>query len=84
MLRARANNNGQNPPWTTYEKLREVIERRMFASTDDILPVVAFGAKSSTEEEHKHQAFVDRMVARGYTPTQVRRLVEWWMMARKN
>ncbi len=84
VLRARANNNGQNPPWTTYEKLREVIERRMFASTDDILPVVAFGAKSSTDEEHKHQAFVDRMVARGYTPTQVRRLVEWWMMARKN
>jgi len=83
VLRARAKNGGQNPSWTSYEKLREVIEKRMFAATDDILPVVSFAAKSSADEEKKHLAFVDRMMAKGYTAKQVRRLVEWWMMARR-
>ena len=30
-LRARANNNGKNPSWTSYEKIRDVIERRCSA-----------------------------------------------------
>jgi len=83
VLRARAKNGGQNPSWTSYEKLREVIEKRMFAATDDILPVVSFATKSSVDEEKKHIAFVERMMAKGYTARQVRRLVEWWMMARR-
>ena len=44
-LRARAANNGQNPSWTSYEKLREVIERRMFSQVEDLLPVISFGSK---------------------------------------
>jgi len=72
-----------NPSWTSYAKLREVIEKRMFAATDDILPVVSFAGKSTADEEKKHQAFVERMVSKGYTAKQVRRLVEWWMMARR-
>ncbi len=83
VLRARAKNGGVNPSWTSYAKLREVIEKRMFAATDDILPVVSFAGKSTAEEERKHQAFVERMVSKGYTAKQVRRLVEWWMMARR-
>jgi serine protein kinase len=39
-LRARANNAGKNPSWTSYEKLREVIERRMFSQVEDLLPVI--------------------------------------------
>lgn len=83
VLRARAKNGGNNPAWGSYAKLRAVIEKRMFAATDDILPVVSFAAKSTTEDEKKHHAFVERMSARGYTPRQVRRLVEWWMMSRR-
>ncbi|WP_325206030.1 hypothetical protein [Vibrio sp. 03_296] len=30
VLRAKASNNGQNPVWTSYEKLRTVIEKKMF------------------------------------------------------
>ena len=30
-LRARAQNGGKNPTWTSYEKIREVIEKRMFS-----------------------------------------------------
>ncbi|MDE1949497.1 MAG: PrkA family serine protein kinase, partial [Burkholderiales bacterium] len=33
VLRARANNGGKNPLWTSYEKLRTVIEKKMFSNT---------------------------------------------------
>src|SRR5215203_637908 len=82
-LRARANNNGRNPSWTSYEKIREVIERRMFSQVDELLPVISFGSKKDTETEKKHGEFVQRMVERGYTERQVRRLVEWYMRVKQ-
>src|SRR5215469_10381670 len=82
-LRARANNNGKNPSWTSYEKIREVIERRMFSQVEELLPVISFGSKKDSESEKKHAEFVDRMRARGYTERQVRRLVEWYMRVRQ-
>ena len=54
VLRARANNEGDNPAWTSYEKLRSVIEKKMFASTEDLLPVISFNAKASAEDQQKH------------------------------
>lgn len=84
VLRARANNGGSNPSWTSYEKLREVIEKKMFSNTADLLPVISFNAKSSTEEQKKHQAFVERMVEKGYTEKQVRLLSEWYLRVRKS
>jgi serine protein kinase len=78
-LRARAANAGRNPPWSSYEKIREVIERRMFSQMEDLLPVISFGSKRDSETEKKHHEFVSRMTARGYTERQVRRLVEWYM-----
>src|SRR5579871_6605122 len=82
-LRARANNSGRNPAWTSYEKLREVIERRMFSQVEDLLPVISFGSKKDSETEKKHADFLERMKARGYTERQVRRLVEWYMRVNK-
>src|SRR5271167_3599186 len=82
-LRARANNAGNNPSWTSYEKLREVIERRMFSQVEDLLPVISFGSKKDSETERKHADFLERMVSRGYTERQVRRLVEWYMRVNK-
>lgn len=82
VLRARANNGGRNPAWTSYEKLKEVIEANMFASTDNILPVISFGTKGSSEDEEKHRSFVARMVEKGYTERQVRRLVDWYSRAK--
>ncbi len=83
-LRARAKNAGKNPSWTSYEKIRDVIEKRMFSQVEDLLPVISFGAKQDSETEKKHAQFVDRMVARGYTQRQVRRLVEWYMRVKKS
>jgi serine protein kinase len=84
VLRARAANQGKNPSWTSYEKLRTVIEKKMFSTTEDLLPVISFNAKASDDERKKHQNFVDRMVAKGYTPKQVRLLVEWYLRVRKS
>ncbi len=82
-LRAKASNQGRNPSWTSYEKIREVIEKRMFSQVEDLLPVISFGSKKDGETEKKHTEFVSRMMSRGYTERQVRRLVEWYMRVKQ-
>ncbi|NND70739.1 MAG: PrkA family serine protein kinase [Rhodothermales bacterium] len=84
VLRARANNAGRNPSWTSYEKLREVIEKKMFSNTEELLPVISFNTKSSSDERSKHESFVERMIAKGYTEKQVRLLCEWYLRVRKS
>jgi serine protein kinase len=84
VLRARAQNNGKNPAWTSYEKLRTVIEKKMFSNTEELLPVISFNAKASADDANKHQEFVARMVAKGYTAKQVRLLCEWYLRVRKS
>ena len=84
VLRARANNQGKNPGWTSYEKLRMVIEKKMFSNTEELLPVISFNAKASTDEAKKHEDFVTRMVDKGYTAKQVRLLSEWYLRVRKS
>ena len=83
VLRARAQNGGKNPAWNSYEKLRTVIEKKMFSNTEELLPVISFNAKASVDDANKHQEFVDRMVAKGYTAKQVRLLCEWYLRVRK-
>ena len=83
-LRSRANHGGHNPSWTSYEKIRDVIEKRMFSQVEDLLPVISFGSKKDGDTETKHGQFVARMVARGYTERQVRRLVEWYMRVKQS
>ncbi len=82
-LRARAKNAGKNPSWTSYEKLREVIEKRMFSQVEDLLPVISFGTKKDSVTDKQHHEFLRRMKQRGYTERQVRRLVEWYMRVNK-
>ncbi len=84
VLRARAHNHGKNPSWTSYEKLRSVIEKKMFSNTEDLLPVISFNAKASADDQKKHQDFVNRMVKKGYTAKQVRLLSEWYLRVRKS
>ncbi|MGX1234096.1 serine protein kinase [Bradyrhizobium japonicum] len=82
-LRSRAQNSGKNPTWISYEKIRDVIEKRIFSQVEDLLPVISFGSKKDGETEKKHGEFVARMVERGYTERQVRRLVEWYMRVKQ-
>lgn len=83
VLRARAANKGRNPSWNSYEKMRAVIEKKMFSTTEDLLPVISFNAKSSAEEREKHEEFIKRMVTKGYTAKQVRLLCEWYLRVHK-
>lgn len=84
VLRQRANNNGVMPRWDDYEKMRVVVEKKTLASTDEILPVISFAPKRSQDEQRKHDDFVARMNARGYTAYQTRLIAEWFMRVRKN
>ena len=82
-LRSRASHGGKNPSWTSYEKIRDVIEKRMFSQVEELLPVISFGSKKDSDSEKKHGEFVSRMMNRGYTERQVRRLVEWYMRVKQ-
>ncbi len=84
VLRARASNDGMNPSWMSYEKMRAVIEKKMFSNTEDLLPVISFNAKGSRDDQRKHTEFVKRMMERGYTEKQVRLLSEWYIRVRKS
>ncbi|MGB0834626.1 MAG: PrkA family serine protein kinase [Psychrobium sp.] len=83
VLRAKANNSGNNPQWTSYEKLRVVIEKKMFSNTEDLLPVISFNNKTNADDQKKHADFVERMTQKGYTQKQVRLLTEWYLRVRK-
>lgn len=83
-FRFRAENGGADPDWTKYQKMKEVIEHKMFSNTEDLLPVISFTSKTNKDDDKKHKDFVQRMVNMGYTEKQVRLLVEWYMRVRKS
>lgn len=84
VLRARAKSGGRNPVWTSYNKLKEVIEANMFASTNDLLPVISFNTWATADMQRKHENFLTRMMAKGYTERQVRLLSEWYQRLHKS
>jgi predicted Ser/Thr protein kinase len=86
VLRARGKkeNAGENPRWTDYEKFRYVIEKKIFSSTEELLPIISFGSKKSSDDMEKHEEFVSRMIKQGYTRAQCRRLVEYYIRQSKS
>lgn len=84
VLRVKAKNKGEMPRWDSYEKIKSVIEKRIFSNTEDLLPIISFSAKSSKDEQKKHDAFVKRMIEKGYTEKQVKLLVDWFLRMNKN
>ena len=46
--------------------------------------MISFGSKKDGDTEKKHNDFVERMISRGYTERQVRRLVEWYMRVKQS
>lgn len=82
--RHRGNNNGKSPRWDSYEKVKNVIEKRIFSKTEDLIPVISFSTKTSKEDEKKHSDFVNRMKDRGYTKKQVKLLTDWYLRVRKS
>lgn len=84
VLKYKANHGGETPAWDAYEKIKTVIEKRMFSATEQIMPVIAFGPKQDKDTQEKHDGFVKRMVEKGYTENQVKILVSWFTNNRKS
>jgi len=76
--------NGSAPSWDSYEKIKNVIEKRIFSKTEDLIPVISFTGKVSKDEDKKHSEFIDRMVERGYTNKQIKLLTDWYLRVRKS
>ena len=76
--------NGEAPSWDSYEKIKNVIEKRIFSKTEDLIPVISFSGKVSKEEEKKHSEFINRMKDRGYTNKQIKLLTDWYLRVRKS
>ena len=76
--------NGEAPSWDSYEKIKNVIEKRIFSKTEDLIPVISFSGKVSKDEEKKHSEFINRMKDRGYTNKQIKLLTDWYLRVRKN
>jgi len=76
--------NGEAPAWDSYEKIKNVIEKRIFSKTEDLIPVISFSGKTSKDEEKKHSEFVNRMKKRGYTNKQIKLLTDWYLRVRKS
>jgi serine protein kinase len=84
VLRSKAKNRGASPRWNSYEKLAEVIEKKIFSSTEDLLPIISLGTKANKDDEKKRNDFVSRMKDKGYSERQINRLTEWFIRARKS
>jgi serine protein kinase len=82
-LRHKAKNN-ESPRWDMYEKIKNVIEKRIFSKTEDLIPVISFSTKTSKEDEKKHSEFIQRMIDRGYTNKQIKLLTDWYLRVRKS
>ena len=76
--------NGESPKWDSYEKIKNVIEKRVFSKTEDLIPVISFSTKTSKDDEKKHSEFIDRMRERGYTNKQIKLLTDWYLRVRKS
>jgi len=77
VLRAQNKNGGDKLVWTSYQKLREVIEKRMFAATT--ICSRGFYFAKATRRMRRSTGLHRAMMSRGHTPTQVRRKIEWWV-----
>lgn len=84
VLKYKGKHEGNAPSWDAYEKMKTVIEKRLFSATEQIMPVIAFGPKQDKDTEEKHQGFVKRMIDRGYTQNQIQTLVGWFSANRKS
>jgi len=76
--------NSVAPRWDSYEKIKNVIEKRIFSKTEDLIPVISFTSKASKNEEKKHSEFIERMSEKGYTFKQIKLLTDWYLRVRKS
>src|SRR4029077_8244808 len=83
-LRSRAQNSGRNPSWTSYEKIREVNEKRIISQVEDLLPVISFGWWSQPVDAtlylrgKRWSVAMDQGFRRGFTAAEKSELWDRW------
>ena len=75
ILRYGKNNGGKLPRWDSYAQLANVIKADVASKNTDLLPLISFELKRDAETEKKTLDFRARMMSKGYTEAQLRRLV---------
>ena len=76
--------SGNKPRWDAYEKIKDVIEKKVFTNMDELLPVITFGKKVTEQEQKKHNQFIARMKAQGYTERMVKLVVDYFLQVNKH
>lgn len=76
--------DGQMPRWNGYNKMREVIERKVLSSTEEFLPIISFTPKGDEKSQVAHDNFIKIMMNKGYTRRQTRLVTEWFTRMKKN
>jgi serine protein kinase len=65
--------------FANHPQQKELEAKQRETAANAILAVIRFGEKPTKELQQKHDEFVARMCAGGYTPRQVRRFVDWYI-----
>lgn len=73
---------GENPKWDSYNKIKDVIEKRVMVNLEEMLPILFRGKNKSEADTKKHTSFVERMLELGYTMNQVSVLSEYYLRTR--
>ncbi len=85
VLRARCQQRRPTTPnWTSYEKLREVIEKKMFSNTEDLLPVISFNARASADDRSKQPELRRPHCEQGLHGEAGSAAVQWYLRVRKS
>ncbi len=77
-LKYRARHKGKNPDWKAYEKIKEVIEKKINIKMEEMLPIISTSVQTSKDDKVKYDNFMKRMMERGYTQKQVEKLSQWF------
>jgi serine protein kinase len=82
-LRYKASNHGKLPNWRAYQKIAEVIEKRIVGNMEELLPVIAFNKQKTEESRLQHESYVSRMTQKGYTLKQIHLISDWYLRSKK-
>lgn len=82
-LRHQGKNDGKNPRWSSYQKIREVIEAKIFSNIEDMLPIISNTSQGTAKDKEHHEDFVNRMMEGGYTRNQIHVLISWYIQSSK-
>lgn len=78
VLRYKATHGGKSPSWLGYERIKDVIEQKIFAKTEDFLPQLTFTNIKDEEAQRRTNNFLKNMMDKGYTQRQTRLITEWF------